>query len=613
MSYSHLFSFAAKGLQAYIMRGGKLRDMVGATSLIDKLSSKAELEDWLTGPFGLQKEQFDILQAAAGSARIGFRDEGAARTIERLWPLWCHAWAPGLEVVQHLESWGEAGYAQVAKLAADHLERNRNFPAPQMPESGPFAKRAPRTGEAAVKTDHDAEDELIDRATRRKRAERDALKSASQLPPLARAFGFGSVDELPDDFTQVSGTEGAFLAIVHADGNRLGQMFLDVGRELEAHAQEVTDETAMALFRYLSEEVVTEGTRSAVRRATKALGDSITGTLTRNQGPNRQVWPIAPIVLAGDDVTVVCRDDLGLPFTKAFLNAFRDEMEMRLGWLQGKGNYPTDPEKPDRYKPYHGMWSKLPKEVAEVIPTSLSAGAGVVFCTDHYPFSLAYELCESLAKRAKDVAKGPDQNRNDAGAAGGPAKPGTPPSAICFVRITGGSAPTEFEELAEGILRGSDGTLLTGGPYFVDGNRTPQFTCLEKVFSAARPHLERDPLDPTRTFQAGLPTGSLRGLLNSQRTNAELVPEAVNRMKEVTGSAVWAAFETEWKKLCGDHSADWNWLRLGAYFEKFTRSDRKAYDRSPLFDLLTLLAVRDKQADRRLPAENPNPDRDAKT
>ncbi len=584
MSYSHLFSFAAKGLQTYIMRGGKLRDMVGATSLVDKLSSKAELEAWLTGPFGFRKEQFDILQAAAGSARIGFRDEGAAETIERLWPLWCHGWAPGLDVVQHLGPWGDVGYAQVAKLAADQIERNRNFPAPQMPEAGPFAKRAPRTGEAAVKADPDAEQELIDRTTQRKRAERDALKKAQQVPPVAHAFGFRSVDELPDDFTQVSGPEGAYLAIIHADGNRLGQMFLDVGRQLEAHAKELTDETAIALFRYLSEEVVAEGTRAAVRSATKALGDLGTG---------RQVWPLAPIVLAGDDVTVVCRADLGLPFTKAFLAAFRDEMKMRLGWLQGKGNFPTDPVNPDRYKPYHGMWSILPEGVTKVIPTSLSAGAGVVFCNDHYPFSLAYELCEHLAKRAKDVAK--RAKAKEVAKQQQDPRDVAPPSAICFVRITGGSAPTEFEELAEGILKGSDGTLLTGGPYFVGGAEKPQLCDLDDVCHAARP----DSKGP------GLPTSSLRGLLNLQRTNMELVPEAVNRMKEVAdsaGSAGWAAFETKWKKLCGDDSADWTRLRLGADFEKFIRSNRKPYDRSPLLDLLTLLAVRDKQADQKPPA-----------
>jgi hypothetical protein len=137
----------------------------------------------------------------------------------------------------------------------------------------------------------------------------------------------------------------------------------------------------------------------------------------------------------------------------------------------------------------------------------------------------------------------------------------------------------------------------------VGGDEKPRLSDLESVYNAARP----DSKGPD------LPSSSLRGLLNLQRTNMELVPEAVNRMKEVAAPAAWGAFETEWKKLCGDDSADWNRLRLGAHFEKFIRRDRKSCYRSPLLDLLTLLAVRKKQPDLELPAENSNPARDAKT
>jgi hypothetical protein len=607
MSTSHLFCFAAKSLQNYIMRGGKLRDMVGATSLIDKLATKKELEKWLTESFGISKEKFEILQAAAGSGRIRFSDEADAKAVERVWPLWCHAWAPDLEVVQSLKPW-DASYGKVSEAAGEELERNRNFPAPRMPEAGPFAKLAPRTGEPVVTVDDNADNELIDHASQRKRAERQALKRG-ELPPVADSFGFTDPQQLPDDFEQVSGGKGAYLAVIHADGNRLRQMFLKVGQALEKLPAD-QDRAALSLFRYLSEVVVARGTQAAARIAIEAVKPQIDSTVAANKeeakkhpeafrDKNTEAWAFAPIVLAGDDVTVVCRADLGLPFTTAFLKAFRSELKKRLDWLR-KNEFPTGDERPPRCKDYEGLWSKVANhpDVVSAVPSELTAGAGVVFCTDHYPFSLAYELCESLAKQAKGTAK------KAAEKAGKP----TPDSAISFVRITGASAPTEFKDLAEGILKGADGALLTGCPYFVDGDEAPQFDALWAVYKTARP--QPDCQDPRAKRKLGLPGSALRNLLNLQRTKTDAIKDtlrdSVERMEEVAIARTqpdsarrksWDRFEKRWNELCRAKRENWQMLRFGDHVEKFTRSDGKQYDRSPLYDLLTLLVIRDKTDD----------------
>ncbi len=631
MKTSYLFCFAAKSLQSYIMRGGKLRDMVGATSLIDKLSDKEWISKWLkenhgfvevTSDKGESKADpppngFRILQAAAGSARLEFFEKAHAEAVATLWPLWCHAWAPDLEVVQHLEAWDGKSYGQISRTTGEQLERKRNFPAPCMPEAGPFAKRAPRAGEPAVEVDYAAEKELIDLASKRKRQEREALRNAEQLPPVARAFGFEKADQLPDDFEQVSGGN-AYLAVIHADGNGLGQMFLRVGQALEKLGPE-RDKEALALFRYLSEVVVARGTQVAADAAMSAVRRQIDETVKEQKAqaqehpeefgqrkvPRRpEAWPFAPVVLAGDDVTVVCRADLGLPFTTAFLQTFRAEMRKRLKWLRDN-QFPSDADEAENLRVYDGLWRKLKEEpgIEEAIPEELSAGAGIVFCTDHYPFALAYELCEDLARRSKGTAKNEAKGR---------AKP-TPDSALSFVRITGASAPTEFDELTRGILRGAgvDRMLLTGGPYFVDGALQPQFRHLNEVYMAARPRMVADPAhrdDRSRDKQIGLPGSALRGILNLQRTLADPrhVREAVERMEEVARSRegdggrrkeAWREFATAWKTLCGwngneeaKEERDWRDLR-------FFDASRKA---SPLGDLLTLLAVRDKEEDSRL-------------
>ncbi|CAK0739176.1 conserved hypothetical protein [Gammaproteobacteria bacterium] len=543
---SHLFCFSAKGLQSYIMRGGKLRDMTGATSLIDKLSTESELEKWFTTGFGISKTAFEILQSAAGSARIKFSDDVSAFHITRFWPLWCHQWAPGLEVVQHLEPWEQGeGYAKVAARAAKALETKRNFPMVQLPEVGPFVKRAPRTGEPAVLYDH-AKEEWIDLATARKRDERNSLKK--QISSIEKTFGFTSETQIPHDFSDVAGK--AYLAIVHADGNRLGQMFLEVGQAME---NGVKDEIAIPLFKYLSHEVVAEGTREAVRITMAELA--------KDWGNSK--WPLVPLVLAGDDVTVVCRADVGLPFAETFLKEFRKEMETRLGAECLKK------------QPW---WKDVPKNVQEKIPKALSAGAGIVFCTNHYPFSLAYELCEDVAKQAKNCAKKILENDHSRV---------VPPSALSFVRISGATAPKNFSDLERGILRGSDNSILTGCPYFLDSNDAPQYADLLEVYKLTRPA-------PTEG-RGFLPSTSLRDLLKLQRTEAEKVQEAVERIKEVAGGndkkasdqkKAWNTWEKAWKKLCGIENSDWQHLR----FHRSPHGERDEKD-SPLLDLLTLLAI----------------------
>ncbi|MEI7773210.1 MAG: hypothetical protein WCK17_00400 [Verrucomicrobiota bacterium] len=555
-----LFTFAAKGLQSYIMRGGKLRDMVGATSLVDKLSDPERLTELLKDTFGIDPQNFKILQAAAGGARIKFDREADAHCVNQAWPLWCRAWAPDLEMVQDVRPM-DGSFAAVSHAASEALERARNFVFARLPEAGPWMQRAPRTGEPAVEKDHAADAELIDEATRRKRAEREELRFAKTLPLAITAFGFNAIEEIPRDFEKVSGDERAYLAVIHADGNKLGQMFINVVQALKKEPL-TSDLAAIDLLRYLSSEVVAEGTREAVRKTMTKLRayvvdqqDSENTQRARDGQPFKaeDPWPFAPIVLAGDDVTLVCRADLGISFAEEFLITFKAEMTKRLRKIQGEG-----------------FWSQLPEHVKEAVPSGLSAGAGIVFCNSRYPFSLAYELCESLAKQAKDEAK---KKAGD-----------VPPSALSFVRITGSSAPTNFHDLVKGgILQGADDTMLTGCPYFVDidDSYQPRLSRLRAAAEAACPSTET--ADSGNEEPRGLPRSSLRGLLHLQQTDPLSVPAAVTRMVDVAGSRA-EAFKEAWVQLT-EHDCkgtEWNNLRFSSLI-----NDK----RSPLLDMLTIHAV----------------------
>lgn len=92
--------------------------------------------------------------------------------------------------------------------------------------------------------------------------------------------------------------------------------------------------------------------------------------------------PFRPVVLGGDDLTMICRADLALEFTQLFMEEFE------------KRTSKNDPV----FKPF----------VEKARLEGLSACAGIAFIKSSYPFYFGYNLAEALCGEAKRVAKGGD-------------------------------------------------------------------------------------------------------------------------------------------------------------------------------------------------------------
>ena len=104
--------------------------------------------------------------------------------------------------------------------------------------------------------------------------------------------------------------------------------------------------------------------------------------------------PILPIVLGGDDLTVVCDGRDALQFTHDFLTQFENET--------ARTNHEL-------------VEAIIPQIAGEAFtPKRLSASAGVAIIKPHFPFSAAYDLAEELivsAKRVKKLVKDPDPTK----------------------------------------------------------------------------------------------------------------------------------------------------------------------------------------------------------
>ncbi|WP_239405337.1 hypothetical protein [Frankia sp. Cj3] len=203
-----------------------------------------------------------------------------------------------------------------------------------------------------------------------------------------------------------------WVAVVHADVNGLGAVLRNLTtRQAVEGCRGYVD--LLAVY----SERIDRAAHEAFRAALDELRCYPGIKKVRRPDASGSFFPVLPLILGGDDLTVVCDGPAALPFTAAFLQAFENRTAALLH----------------------------PKE------KQLTAAAGVAVVKQHYPFSSAYQLADDLtdeAKRVKVKAVGA--------------------SALSF-HVLYDSAATGLDNLrARTTLPGGD--RLVAQPYVVTGN-----------------------------------------------------------------------------------------------------------------------------------------------
>ena len=437
MAWECYWVFAAVGLQSYILGSDKLREMSGATILIDSLATQL-LPDALR-QLGVAPGRYQIVSQAAGAARVLFAGDAEAAALHHVWPLLCARYAPGLRVAAWRERRQQGDtFSSVVRRAEAALAKERQIPARHLPELTPIMARNPRTGLAAVT--------LVD-GTEPTDAEALAktqfrYKSHRELPSGCRTIGMTSVEQMPPHFEALSDGGKDYLAIIHADGNGIGRLFM----ALSSLSPEPPEASLTEFQRSLS-----DGLQSACAAAAAAAVRTLRGEWPE-WFPADKPWPVLPIVLAGDDLTLVLRARLAFPFLRAYLAAFEERTAELCADLRRS-------------------WPRL----AGTLPAGLSAAAGVALVKSHYPWSAGYALAESLTRFAKQKtapARLPD---------------GRLPSSLAFHCVSASSAPTDYAEILETELAGTDSFIMSSQPYVCGiqaGSPLPSLRSLEQLSGA---------------------------------------------------------------------------------------------------------------------------------
>lgn len=376
----HAYLFEAKKLQSYIFSTGKLRDASGASELINALAyentdggTPSDLLGKVLGALGLPSK-VKVLRRA--SAAVTLVSDGASldelQQFRAAWRLAVAGHAPGLQFIDTIASDPQASPNDPVALDLCLKAAREGTLATETPVSGlnlplasPLVRLSPRTGRVPAKKDI-ITGEFIDAQTGAQRAH---LQQGDPTLPFLfagqKAHGFKWPTAFTDD-EKAEADDDVFpydserqkIAVIHADGNGVGQIFIDAGKQLTPDQMHLLSQ--------------------AINRATQRAAHAASDAVFLKDAKDGDVIPARPILLGGDDLSLVTRSDLALPFTQRYLEAFESQTENAFGELRatfGKNG--------------------------EFLPKCLHAKAGIVFTSAKQPFARAYELCESLASAAR--------------------------------------------------------------------------------------------------------------------------------------------------------------------------------------------------------------------
>jgi hypothetical protein len=390
----HFVLIETSGNQKYIFATNKLRENFGASELTYLSGTQWVLEAvhsvggpalWNQDGAQLRKNllnpklnspieagaSVEVIVATSGKALLLVRNEEDARRIVRRVTRKALREGPGLDICGVIESfeWSLDNLGDVNRRVHQQFEAvHSSLQGPQMRFMRlPVVEECATSGLSAnMQRSFQQPEEpqplsLISAskggAGRRAFERMEALlKQGGRSVHLPR-----NLEELEKKFEDLS-----WLAVIHADGNGLGKIFLQFQQHIGAQSPKENRRYVEKLRRFsLALDICTE--QAFLKAIDTLAGD--TGDLV----------PLVPLVLGGDDLTVICDGPQAIGFTYAFLKAF-EEQSARLDTLDG-----------------------IIPEVSKA--SHLSASAGVAIVKRHFPFSVAYELSDDLMQSAKQVKR----------------------------------------------------------------------------------------------------------------------------------------------------------------------------------------------------------------
>ncbi len=412
----YLYGAAVQGIQGFIFGTNKLKEIVGASELVEQICT-----DLFCQVANTKKEDPNIILSAAGNIKYIFEDESKCRDFVRDFPKRVMEFAPGVTISQAVFEIDNEDFSTAIQKLEDKLKIQRNKPT--MPTEIGFMglERVRRTGGVAFesKIDRKGKLEVICESTSLKRKKVKSQKENCDLLSNETLFEklSGKKDiknkEICFDIEDITKSgKNSWIAVIHADGNGLGKIIQNNVAELNKAGK----------FKLFSD---------AIENSTKKSISKAFNEVIENKRKEFERYPIRPIIIGGDDVTIIIRADLALDFTKIFLEQFEIESSEKFKEI-GLSDYDG----------------------------GLTACAGIAFIKESYPLHYGLSLAEKLCSDAKKYVK----TAKGDGKIEDPQYGEMPKSAVAFYKVQD-SFVDDLKTLKQRTLQTKTGLSYYVGPY----------------------------------------------------------------------------------------------------------------------------------------------------
>ncbi|MBE9232785.1 hypothetical protein IQ231_14110 [Cuspidothrix issatschenkoi LEGE 03284] len=376
------------GKQKYIFNSNRLRENIGASYLLSQATGEwieDTLDKHLKIPKIHQREPIEtsgfdaeLIYAAGGNALIIFKSYELAIKFTEILSKRVLQEAFGINLlVAHADfTWEDNNLRDIvehlkkSKITDQKYERVSSVPLLGLGVTASCnSTQLPAVDESRNYINYEDDDEevnsyLISTETKHKL---DAVKQANQhLQNQFLEVVDPNIYKFPYRTDHLGRTENksSYVAIVHADGNGMGNRFQEQGKgkinreyinTIRAFSNSVDKAGLNAL------KAVSESLMNAIQKG------KVIGTLGEFELNTQYYLPFRPLVYGGDDITFLCEGRLGIELAALFLKKFEKQI------------------------------------VSDNQPLTACAGISVV--KTHYPFARAYQISEQLCGEAKKFVK----------------------------------------------------------------------------------------------------------------------------------------------------------------------------------------------------------------
>jgi len=444
--HKYLYGASIQGIQNFIFQTNKLKDIIYGSDLVEKICMEEFKE--------FEKNGKSIVKAA-GNIKHVFDKEEDCRNAVLNFPKKIMSLAPSITVTQAVVSFSpDSDFEKTILELEDRLKIQKNKPARSMTLGLAAIERSPLSGLL--------EDDKTNEAHK--------IKTNSETSNLIQNF-FGedlSDDRIAYDIDKIAG-ENNWIAVIHADGNGMGSIVQQIGKnendlkQFSSNVQEITKHAAQTAFKDLN-----------------------------NESMFLNPIPFRPVILGGDDLTLICRADLAIPYTQIFLETFENESKKKFDEIE----------------------LKIP-EHKQLLKKGLTACAGISFIKTTYPFHYAADLAESLCKQAKTKAREIDE--------------ALAPSCLMFHKVQD-SFTEDYKEIVKRELTPQFGLSFEFGPYYC-GAHAKEKEC-ENTISSLLENVSKLKGKEGNSVKSGI-----RQWLNLLFENTDAANQKMKRLRTVNKTA----------------------------------------------------------------------------